>query len=56
MNHHPEVENIRGGLPGIHAGLISGGVPPNYQGVALYSDWVMDDAEWRYFREHFLKP
>ena len=54
--HHPEVENLRGGLPGIHAGLASGGVPPNYQGVALYSDWVMDEEEWRYFREHFLKP
>ncbi|HEX8700144.1 MAG TPA: hypothetical protein VF815_14965 [Myxococcaceae bacterium] len=54
--HHPEVENLRGGLPGIHAGLASGGVPANYQGVALYSDWVMDDGEWRHFREHFLKP
>ncbi len=54
--HHPEVENLPGGLQGIHAGLVSGGLPANYQGVALYSDWVMDEAEWRYFREHFLKP
>ncbi|MDY7227875.1 glycoside hydrolase family 18 protein [Hyalangium rubrum] len=54
--HHPHVENVPTGLRGIHAGLSARSLPANYQGVALYSDWVMDDAEWRHLREHFLKP
>jgi hypothetical protein len=54
--HHPDVENLDTGLGGIHAALGEGPIAPNYQGVALYSEWEMDDAEWRSFREHFLKP
>jgi hypothetical protein len=24
--------------------------------VAIYSDWELDESEWRHFREHCLKP
>jgi hypothetical protein len=54
--HDPEVENLAEGLRGVHAGLEKTGVGKNYQGVALYSEWELDEAEWRYFREHFLLP
>jgi hypothetical protein len=54
--HRPEVENLPTGLAGIHAGLSASSPAANYQGVALYSDWELDDGEWRHFREHFLKP
>lgn len=50
--HDPEVENLATGLAGIHAGL-SAGPPPNFAGVAIYSEWEMDAAEWDYFTRHF---
>lgn len=50
------MENLPTGLSGIHARLNAHGLSPNYQGVALYSDWELDENEWRHFREHFLKP
>jgi hypothetical protein len=53
--HRPEVENIRHALLGIHRGLSSAGLPENYQGVAIYCDWETSEAEWGYFRAHFLK-
>lgn len=54
--HHPEVENLPNALRGIHGGLEDfDELPANYQGVALYSEWTLDDAEWDYFRKHFLK-
>jgi hypothetical protein len=53
--HHPDVENLATGLWGVHAGLDSPGPGTNYQGVALYSDWELDEDEWRHFREHFLR-
>ena len=53
--HHPNVENLRHGLAGIHAGLERAGTPANFQGAALYSHWEMDDAEWQTWRERFLK-
>jgi hypothetical protein len=54
--HHPDVENLPTGLSGIHARLNATGLVPNYQGVALYSDWELDESEWRHFQDHFLKP
>jgi hypothetical protein len=54
--HHPDVENVSTGLWGIHAGLDSEPLAPNYQGVALYSDWELDTSEWQHFREHFVRP
>jgi hypothetical protein len=54
--HHPDVENLRSGLLGIHAGLSSyPSLPDHYQGVAVYSEWEMDDSEWQFLSQHFLK-
>ncbi|MBN1514454.1 MAG: glycoside hydrolase family 18 protein [Phycisphaerae bacterium] len=53
--HHPAVENLEHALAGVHAGLCSlDALPSHYQGIALYSEWEMDDDEWRHLREHFL--
>ncbi len=52
--HHPDVENLRHALRGVHAGLIQGPLPANYQGVAIYCEWEMDDAEWRHWRKWFV--
>lgn len=53
--HHPEVENVREALLGIHQGLDGlGRLPPRYAGVAIYSEWTMDEGEWRDLRERFL--
>jgi hypothetical protein len=54
--HHPDVENLEHGLAGIHAGLIRAGAPAHYQGAALYSHWEMDEADWKIWRERFLRP
>ena len=54
--HRPEVENLRTGLLGIHAGLAAFRViPGNYCGIALYSEWEMDETEWDLLRERFLR-
>lgn len=54
--HDPRVENLQTALHGVHRGLSSGPLPAHYQGVALYSDWEIDEAEWSLFREQFLSP
>ncbi len=51
--HEPHVENITNALSGIHAGLVRGGSPANFQGIAIYCDWETTDAEWEYLRTHF---
>ena len=54
--HNPAVENLPNALMGIHAGLPPlSSLPPNYRGVAIYSEWEMDEAEWVYFREYFQR-
>jgi hypothetical protein len=54
--HHPKVENLKNALKGIHVGLAGfRSLPANYQGVAIYSEWEMDEGEWEYFREHFTR-
>lgn len=53
--HLPEVENLENGLHGAFAGLSEfEGIPRNYQGLALYSEWEMDDQEWALLRERFV--
>jgi hypothetical protein len=52
--HYSDVENMKHALAGIHRGLARQ-LPENYQGIALYCEWEMEDAEWHYLREHFLK-
>jgi hypothetical protein len=55
--HYPEVENLRNSLRGVHAGLsVYRSLPDHYQGVAIYSEWEMEDTEWRFLRKHFLRP
>jgi hypothetical protein len=52
--HTPDVENVANGLAGVHAGLARfDALPAHYQGVALYSEWETDDAEWALWRERF---
>ena len=56
LYHSPRVENLRNALLGIHEGLsrfksLSG----NYAGIAIYSEWEMDEQEWRYFKRNFAK-
>jgi len=52
--HHPNVEDLRNALLGVHSGLNNySELPDNYQGVAIYSEWEMDDSEWSVLREHF---
>ena len=47
-------ENLRNALLGVHAGLIGyENLPSNYAGVAIYSEWEMDDEEWDYFEKEF---
>ena len=54
--HHPDVENLRHALPGVHQGLAAmGKLPDNYQGAALYCEWEMTADKWRQFREGFVK-
>jgi hypothetical protein len=52
--HDPRVENLTNALRGVHRGLSRQSVPTNYQGVSIYCDWETSEAEWAYFREHFL--
>ncbi|HOX06787.1 MAG TPA: hypothetical protein PK280_10310 [Planctomycetota bacterium] len=54
--HHPEAENLSNALLGVHAGLGSPAeMPANYRGVAIYCEWEMDESEWAWYRERFLK-
>ncbi|MFN7141416.1 MAG: hypothetical protein ACK4UN_18975 [Limisphaerales bacterium] len=53
--HHPEVENLRNALLGIHRGLSRKELPSNYQGVVIYCEWETDETEWKEFRNQFLK-
>jgi len=55
--HNPDVENLPFALMGIHAGLASYPKPPaHYAGAAVYCEWETDEAEWKYWREHFRRP
>jgi len=54
--HTPKVENLANALSGIHSGLASyPRLPPDYQGVAIYSEWEVDSKEWSYWKKNFLK-
>ncbi len=53
--HDPKVENLKNALLGIHAGLSEfNNLPANYQGIALYSEWEMDDGEWDLIKKQFM--
>lgn len=54
--HYPHVENLSNSLSGIHAGLASySRLPLNYQGVAVYCEWEMEQEEWEQFAQDFLQ-
>lgn len=52
--HDPEVENLENALRGVHAAL-QGGMPGNYTGVSLYSEWEMGEGDWEMLRKEFGK-
>lgn len=52
--HDPAVENLPNAISGIHAALESG-IPGHYAGVSVYSEWEMDEGDWKSLRERFLK-
>lgn len=52
--HDPKIENLENGILGINAGLGKfKNLPKNYAGVAIYSEWEMDDAKWALFECEF---
>lgn len=53
--HNPDVENLGNALMGIHRGLSHSSSLKNYQGVAIYSGWEMNEGKWGYFEIHFLR-
>jgi hypothetical protein len=54
--HHPRVENLYNALLGIHRGLSSfAALPKSYSGLAIYSEWEMDDREWTLLETEFEK-
>ena len=54
--HDPRVENIPNALLGIHRFLSkSDTLPSNYSGIALYSEWEMEEEEWDEFKLSFEK-
>lgn len=50
------MENLETALAGVHAGLAGEDVSlaGGYAGVAIYSEWEMDAAEWAWFRANFV--
>ncbi|MCP4404284.1 MAG: glycoside hydrolase family 18 protein [bacterium] len=54
--HYPHVENLSNSLQGIYAGLERYTSPPdNYQGIAIYSGWEMEQEEWDFLKNAYLK-
>ena len=54
--HRPEVEHIESALKGIHTALSSyEKLPTNYAGIAIYSEWTMNDAKWKQVKTSFSK-
>jgi hypothetical protein len=53
--HSRRVENLENALLGVHQGLAGfTGLPENYQGIAIYSEWEMDSAEWTYLATEYV--
>lgn len=52
--HDPDVENLADSLAGIHEGLASFAArPETYRGIAVYSEWAMNERDWQIWRERF---
>lgn len=50
----PEAENLRSALIGIARTMPSDRDSPRMFGLALYANWTTDDAEWAFWRRHWL--
>lgn len=49
--HNSQVESPENAILGIHQGLSKWQKPPaHFQGIAIYSEWVTDEDEWRSIR------
>jgi len=54
---NPEVENLTTASRGVRAALEQHPEPEKcVAGVAIYSNWVTDEDEWREFRDHWMHP
>lgn len=54
--HYPEVENLENSIMGIHGALKTySNLPGCYEGISIYSEWEMDESEWKYLEDNFLK-
>ncbi len=52
---NPEVENIPNAVQGVRAALEELGTGSEcFDGVAVYANWVTDDAEWEDYRRYWL--
>jgi len=53
--HDPTIENIVNSIKGINRGLkATETIPDNFQGVAVYSEWEMDDKKWGLLNDAIL--
>lgn len=54
--HNPDVENIENATAGINSALlIYQKVPDNYEGIAVYCEWEMNEQKWKSLKNNFLK-
>lgn len=54
---NPNVENLRTASLGVRSALEQRAEPEKcVAGVAIYSNWVTDESEWRDFRSHWMDP
>ena len=49
--HHPEVENLFAALNGISATMPNAGI----HGIAIYCEWVMNEAKWRQWHQFIAR-
>ena len=55
LYHDARVENLSNTLAGLHRALSrSDGLPPDYAGAAIYSEWETDASEWKIWRRDWL--
>lgn len=52
---NPEIENVPTAVAGVRAALEElGAGRACFEGIAVYANWVTDDAEWASYRRHWL--
>ena len=55
-NFHPSAENVRSGIRGVRQGLdrLDDDKTRNV-GIAVFAEWITDDAEWRTYTSEWLR-